>query len=407
MRNLLFLAIVCLSAACSAPAPELKTGTWRAFIRTQGKQLPFTLTVDRNNADNYQLTIHNAEEKIGLDAPTLRGDSLFVDFQTFDAGFRAAIRHDSLIGEFIIHYADNYRLPFVAVAGQSHRFAVETTTLPVVDFSGKYDVQFFNEKNTVSAMGVIAQQGSLATGTFLTPTGDYRYLEGNVVGDTLWLSAFDGNHLFIFNAVKHGDTLQGTQWLGRARNRPWKGIRNENAQPPSSSSLTYLKEGYDRLAFSFPDVDGVMVSLDDARFKGKAVVVQILGTWCPNCLDETRFLVDWYKANSNLGVEIVGLAYEQKADFAYASGRVKKMIEKLGVPYPVLIAGTSDTQQASSTLPALNQVIGFPTTIFIDRAGKVAAIHTGFSGPGTGAYYEEAKRKFDEQVKTMLNEGNF
>lgn len=407
MKSILKILILFFFAACSTPKTELKTGIWRATIRIQGKQLPFTLTVDRDKADQYQLTIHNAEEKIVLDDPSFRNDSLFVDFQTFDAGFRAAIRHDSLIGEFIIHYADNYRLPFVAVAGQSHRFAVETTTPPTVDFSGKYDVQFFNEKNTVSAMGVIAQQGSLATGTFLTPTGDYRYLEGNVVGDTLWLSAFDGNHLFIFNAVMRGDTLQGTQWLGRARNRPWMGIRNDNAQPPSSSSLTYLKEGHDRLAFSFPDIDSVMVSLDDPRFKGKAVVVQILGTWCPNCLDETRFLVEWYQANKHLGVEIVGLAYEQKADFAYASGRVKKMIEKLGVPYPVLIAGTSDTQQASSTLPALNQVIGFPTTIFIDRVGKVVAIHTGFSGPGTGSYYEAAKLKFDDQVKSMLNEANF
>lgn len=407
MRNLAILAVICLLTACSAPKTELKTGTWRATIRIQGKQLPFTLTVDRDEADQYQLTVHNAEENIVLDLPTFRNDSLFVDFQTFDAGFRAAIRRDSLIGEFVIHYAENYRLPFVAVAGQTHRFALAEGTSPSTDFSGKYAVQFFNEKNTVSALGVVAQRGNHATGTFLTPTGDYRYLEGNVVGDTLWLSAFDGNHLFIFNAVKNGDTLRGTQWLGRARNRPWMGIRNDQAQPPSSSTLTYLKDGYDRLSFSFPDINGVNVGLDDPRFKGKAVIVQILGTWCPNCLDETRFLVEWYNRNKHLGVEVVGLAYEQKADFTYAAGRVKKMVDKLAVPYPILIAGTNDTQQASSTLPALNQVIGFPTTIFIDRTGKVAAIHTGFSGPGTGAYYEATKQKFDEQVKTMLQEGNF
>lgn len=348
-----------------------------------------------------EITIHNAEEEIVMEKPAIRGDSVIFDFQTFDAGFRAVLRQDSLVGEFVIHYADNYRLPFVAVAGQSYRFA-DPTTAATTDFSGKYAVQFFNEKSTVSAMGLITQQGSVAKGTFLTPTGDYRYLEGNVIGDTLWLSAFDGNHLFVFNAVRQGDTLRGTQWLGRARNRPWLGVRDDNAQPPSSESLTYLKEGYDRLSFSFPDTDSSLVSLDDPRFRDKVVIVQILGSWCPNCLDETRFMVDWYARNRDRGVEVIGLAYEQKADFTYASGRVKKMIAKLGVPYPVLIAGTSDPQQASTTLPALNQVIGFPTTIFIGRDGRVAAIHTGFSGPGTGIYYDQMIEQFDQQVNALL-----
>jgi thiol-disulfide isomerase/thioredoxin len=350
------------------------------------------------------MAIHNAEEEIVLDAPVFRNDSILVDFQTFDAGFRAAIRNDSLIGEFVIHYADNYRLPFVAVAGQSFRFADPSSVASSSNFTGKYDVQFFNDKNSVPAMGIITQDGSVVKGTFLTPTGDYRYLEGNVIGDTLWMSAFDGNHLFVFNAVKRGDTLRGTQWLGRARNRPWLGVRNENAQPPSSESLTLLKDGYDRLSFSFPDTDSTLVSLEDPRFKGKVVVIQILGSWCPNCLDETRFLVEWLKDNKEQGVEVIGLAYEQKADFDYASARVRRMIDKLGITYPVLIAGTSDTKKASETLPALNQVIGFPTTIFIDRSGKVAAIHTGFSGPGTGQYYELERKKFSEQVAALAGE---
>lgn len=404
MKHFLFIIVAYLLTGCAKPATELKTGTWRGFIQAQGKQLPFSLTVGRDSDTGYQVTIHNAEEEIVLDTPVLRNDSILVDFQTFDAGFRAAVRHDSLIGEFVIHYADNYRLPFVAVAGQSFRFADPSSAATSTNFTGKYDVQFFNDKSTVPAMGIITQEGNVARGTFLTPTGDYRYLEGNVIGDTLWMSAFDGNHLFLFNAVKQGDTLRGTQWLGRARNRPWLGVRNENAQPPSSASLTFLKEGYDRLSFSFPDIDSTLVSLDDPRFKGKVVVIQILGSWCPNCLDETRFLVEWLKESKHQGVEIVGLAYEQKADFGYASGRVRRMVDKLGVTYPVLIAGTSDTKQASETLPALNQVIGFPTTIFIDRKGKVAAIHTGFSGPGTGEYYELEKRKFIEQVAALADE---
>jgi hypothetical protein len=121
-------------------------------------------------------------------------------------------------------------------------------------------------------------------------------------------------------------------------------------------------------------------------------------------MDETRFLVPWYNENNNRGVEIIGLAYEYKDDFAYASNRVKKMIDKLNVPYDLVIAGTSDKEKASQTLPMLNKVVAFPTTIFIGKDGKVKKIHTGFSGPGTGIYYEQFQQHFNEIVNELLSE---
>ncbi|HRG10398.1 MAG TPA: TlpA family protein disulfide reductase, partial [Cyclobacteriaceae bacterium] len=81
---------------------------------------------------------------------------------------------------------------------------------------------------------------------------------------------------------------------------------------------------------------------------------------------------------------IIGLAYERKPDFAYASERVKKMKAKFGVNYEYLIAGVNDNTKAAETLPMLNKVVAFPTTIFIGKDGKVKHIHTGFDGPGTG-----------------------
>jgi thiol-disulfide isomerase/thioredoxin len=405
MKSILIAAGFVLVIGCSKPSPSLKPGSWRATIQIQGRELPFGLEVRNMESGIPIVEIRNATERIPLDVIRITGDSLRLMFPTFDTGINAAIKGDSLVGEYVVYSANNYRLPFRAAAGQNHRFVHRQ--LVTQDFSGTYDVLFFNDKNTVQAMAVFEQNGNSASGTFLTPTGDYRFLEGNVDGDTLWLSGIDGDHLFIFNAVRSGDTLRGRHWLGRSRNRAWQAVRNLEAKPPSSEKLTYLKEGFDRLDFTFPDPDSTMISVSDERFKGKVVVVQILGTWCPNCLDETRFLVDWYKENAQRGVEIVGLAYEQKADFNYAAGRVRKMVDRLGVPYPVLIAGTNDTKQASSTLPALNQVIGFPTTIFVDRLGKVAAIHTGFSGPGTGSFYDLEKQKFEEQINALISDGNF
>ncbi|MBA4055375.1 MAG: alkyl hydroperoxide reductase, partial [Marivirga sp.] len=168
--------------------------------------------------------------------------------------------------------------------------------------------------------------------------------------------------------------------------------------------LTYLKEGFDRITFSFPDVTGKKVNPTDEKYKNKVVILQLFGTWCPNCMDETKFLVPWYKENNHRGVEIIGLAYERKDDFTYASERVKKMADKFNVTYDFVIAGTNDKEKASETLPMLNKVIAFPTTIFIGKDGKVKKIHTGFSGPGTGPYYEQFIEHFNETVNELLNE---
>jgi thiol-disulfide isomerase/thioredoxin len=184
----------------------------------------------------------------------------------------------------------------------------------------------------------------------------------------------------------------------------WTAKRNDNPPMPDAEKLTYLKPGYERIDFNFPDVNGNNVSLSDDKYKNKVVILQLFGTWCPNCMDETNFLAPWYDENKHRGVEIIGLAYERKPDFIYASNRVKKMIDKLNVSYDFVIAGTDDKEKASETLPMLNKVVAFPTTIYIGKDGKVKKIHTGFSGPGTGIYYEQFKQHFNETVNELLAE---
>lgn len=402
MKKLLYYALPFL-AACHSEKPSLQTGTWRGTLTIQGKELPFVFDISKENG-RHVFIIHNAEERIRLDSLTFTGDSVNIFFPIFDASFRAAYDNRRLAGYFTIHYASQYRVPFTAVYGQTHRFIPSDTTARVTDFTGTYAVKFINPTDTVPAVGLIRQKGNYAEATFLTPYGDYRYLEGNVANDTLWLSAFDGNHIYLFNATKKGDSINGTHWLGRTRSRPWKGIKDTAATLPPPESLTYLKKGYDKLEFSFPNPTGKLVSLQDDRFRGKVVIVQILGTWCPNCVDETVFLADWYSKNKGREVEIIGLAYEQKDDFAYASNRVKALQKKLNVTYPILIAGVSEKSKASQTLPALNSIIAFPTTLFIGKDGKVKYIHTGFSGPGTGKYYQELTERFNEIVNNLLSE---
>lgn len=401
MRVFLILILAALGVSCGTKQVELKTGLWRGVIEMQGQQLPFGFDVQKINGQ-YSIDVINAEEKLRLDEISVTGDSVRIVMHIFDSELHARIEDGSLNGYFVKNYDAINKFPFSATYGDAFRYAKPADAN--IDFTGKYSLEFQTPTDRYVSVGIFKQTGNEVTGTFLTPTGDYRFLQGNVVDDQLMLSTFDGNHAFVFTAHFEGDSIKGNYYSGKTSLETWKGVKNENASMPDSESLTFLKPGYETLEFSFPDVNGNKISNTDERFKNKVVILQIFGTWCPNCMDETKFLTRWNDENKDRGVEILGLAYERKDDFEYASSRVKKMKEKLTVGYDFVIAGTNDKAKASETLPALNKVLAFPTTIFIGKDGKVKHIHTGFSGPGTGIYYEQFKERFNQIVNELLAE---
>ena len=403
MRALFSFALISALIISCNQKTELKTGTWRGVIDCQGHDLPFTFEVAKRN-DSMLVYINNGLEKIVLDEVSVFGDSVKMVLHIFDAELRAKIDGNKLTGTFVKNYAPEANQPFSATFGDNYRFA-KYSTRKTIDYTGKYQIEFKTSKGKViPSVGIFSQEGNHLAGSFLTPTGDYRFLEGNVVDDKMMLSTFDGNHAYVFIATIAGDSLKGDYYAGKLTYESFKGVKNENAKMPDAESLTYLKDGYDKIDFHFPDLNHHLVSPSDEKFKNKVLILQIFGTWCPNCMDETKFLVPWYNENHDRGVEILGLAYERKDDFAYARERVQKAKEKMKIPYDFVIAGVNDTEKASQTLPMLNKLLGWPTTIVIGKDGKVKYIHTGFEGPGTGIYYEQFKERFNEVINNCLAE---
>ena len=129
-------------------------------------------------------------------------------------------------------------------------------------------------------------------------------------------------------------------------------------------------------------------------------IVAVAGSWCPNCHDEAAFLAPLYKEYRDKGLEIVSLQFEHFGDFERAAAATQRFRQYYGIEYTTLIVGISDKDDASKRLPALEQVSGFPTTIFVDRKGVVRKIHTGFSGPATGEHYTQ----FVNEVRTELDQ---
>lgn len=397
---LFFIAVY----SCEEPLPEagLKEGVWRGEITAQGNEIPFNFEVMKKEGV-YSIDLVNGDERLKIDEVNILGDSLFFNMHIFDISIRARMQGDSLRGVYSKNYAENYVLPFRAVYGKIGRFDQVSSSDA---FNGTWETTFYDEEGKeTGAVGIFKRRDSVLTGTFLTKTGDYRFLDGYTEKDTMHLYTFDGNHIYKFKAFKESDSLlRGEYWSGKTSYKTFVSVRNDSARLPDANSLTFLKEGYERIDFSFPDLNGEQVSLSDPKYQDKVVILQIFGTWCPNCMDETRFLSDWYRKNADQGVEIIGLAYEVKPDFDYARDRVLTMKDKLNVPYDFLIAGTSTTQSASESLPMLNRVMSFPTSIIIDRQGTVRRIHTGFSGPATGVYYEEFVDEFNRFMKELLEE---
>jgi thiol-disulfide isomerase/thioredoxin len=397
----ILLIIISLFSCKDDSSQKLVKGTYRAELQLGDSEvLPFIFEVE----DETHVKIFNAEEIIDVDEISYNKDSIFIIMPVFEGYLAAKLQNDKLIGNFVKPNL-NRIVPFKAVKNTS-RFDVYN--IAEQDISGNWEVVFSPniEEDMFLAKGIFQQTGNRVNGTFRTTTGDYRFLEGVVDGNKMKLSTFDGAHAFLFTATITDSTMQGTFYSGNHWQEPFVAKRNPKYELPDANNLTFLKEGFDKVVFSFPDSDGNLISLEDARFKDKVVLVQIMGTWCPNCLDESKYYTEYYKTNKDKGLEIVALAFEYVKTEKKAFQNIKRLQDRIGIDYPILLAqiGTSSKRDAQEKLPMLNHVLSYPTTIFIDKTGAVRKIHTGFNGPATGDNFKTFKSEFENFVTELLNE---
>lgn len=385
----------------------LNEGVWRGVFLFHGTESPFNFSVEDDTTGTIKVYLLNGAERFVLDSVRYERDSVIIPIDVFDAILIGKIEDDSLRGYLRKNQSGKQGILFKAAHNQKFRFEVAQTKLSAkkVNASGKWSVILANENGSSRyAVGEFRQTENEVAGTLLTTTGDYRYLSGVVDGDSLKLSAFSGsNPTMLRTEVIDSLHLKG-EFLTPSGKTTFLAIKSDTAKLPDPFSLTYLKEGYDKLTFTFPNLNGAPVSLDSEKYRGKVVVVAVMGSWCPNCLDEAAFLSPWYKVNQKRGVEIIGLSFERKDDLSFAKERLEKFIKRFDVNYDILFAGLADKNEASLKLPALNKVLSFPTTIIIDKRGRVRKIHTGFSGPATGSHYQEFIDHFNRDITEALEE---
>lgn len=386
---------------------SVKNGPWRGELSSIGGQLPMNFTVEKGNSDNtFNIKIQNGAESFNLGESYFRGDSLVIPFDLYDSEIISALDSDHTLTGFWVKRRNGKiigRIPFKAKQGSTERFIhLKPATINV---TGKWNSDFWSdETNHSPGVGVFEQKGNEVTGTFLKPSGDYRFLQGNVSGDSLFLSYFDGSGVYLLKTKLSGKELNGQFSSGFAAKRIFKGKFDPSASLPDLKKLTFLKDGYDRLDFKLPAPNGEMISLQDDRFKNKVVVIELLGSWCPNCLDESRFLAPFYRKNKEKGLEVLGLSFEYSPEMAISGPKIENFKKRIGIDYPILFAGVPSDETIKKVIPMINQFYGYPTTFIVDRKGRVREIHTGFSGPGTGAYYTDWTIEFEKTIDLLLKE---
>ncbi|WP_370624070.1 hypothetical protein [Tenacibaculum sp. AHE15PA] len=264
MKILAFATILLCLASCKKHNNLLESTTYRASLKVQDNQeIPFTFKVKSSNL----IEIYNADEVIIVDEITYKNDSVYIQTPVFEGYIVAKISDDKSLKGYFVKPSLNRSVLFNATTKNTSRF--RTTKKPLYNITGNWQTIFSPNKkeDRYIAKGIFSQNKNKVVGTFRTTTGDYRYLEGIVNGDSLKLSTFDGAHAFLFTAKVTDSTLTGVFYSGNHWKEPFIAKLNENYELPNENTLTTLNKDYDSFNFSFPDESGKLVSYSDELFK--------------------------------------------------------------------------------------------------------------------------------------------
>jgi thiol-disulfide isomerase/thioredoxin len=402
MRALALMVLALAGGAVSAVrgSPE---GPWRAALDVAGGELRFGLRLERQGS-RLAGQLCNGDKCAPFSSVVQRDDSVVFELSDYAATITARLKGDSLSGAYRnVGNRGPRVIPFRAARGTWPGAPGPERLL------GRWDATWIGDFGTSPRVIELRNGTAGLEGTIISNTGDYGHFAGTANGDSFAIAHFDGSYVYLLTGVLDGgggapDTLRGIFHAGLRTQTPWIAVRSTGRPHLKAVTENTRADTTGPFRFAFPDLEGRLVTERDARFRGKVVVVDVFGTWCPTCHDAAPELVRLHRKYHDRGLEIVGLAYEVSGDTAVDRRQVRRYREKFDIPFTLLLAGINDTEAAAATLPQLQGFTSFPTTIFLGRDGKVRRIHAGFYGPATGAQHAKQVRAWEAEVERLLTE---
>jgi thiol-disulfide isomerase/thioredoxin len=397
----LLAVIVAVIGFAPPAAAQPISGLWDAsvLVNNGALEIPFRFELSGSGA-NVKGSFFNGDDKTTSTSGSLQNGKLSLSFDELGTKLEATLKDGRLEGE----YSRGTRgAPYPFTAKRYTPAAAGAANIPSI--AGLWNVQVGKSSKGEAAWQLIVRQsGAEASAVILRIDGDTGTLTGTYRDGKFALSHFSGARPLRLELTPSAD---GTLAVVQNTDKPLTAIRAEQAtakglpQPSDPTRFTSVKDPSEPFRFNFPDLDGKMVSNTDPRFQGKVVIVAIGGSWCPNCHDETPFLVELYKKYKKQGLEIVELSFEEEAQIKNPV-RVKAFNKRYGVDYTVLIPG--EPKELNDKVPQGLNLNSFPTTFFLGRDGKVRSAHAGFAGKASGKFHTEMKEDITALVERLLAE---
>jgi thiol-disulfide isomerase/thioredoxin len=399
-----FAAFALLVHAAPARGQSL-AGLWDATVVVSAGQdkgtieVPFRFEI-AGSGSSVKGSFFNGDEKVTSTSGQLANGTLTLNFDEYGTKIEAAVKDGRLEGQYT-RGTRGAPYPF-----QAKRFTPAATgDQKIPSIAGLWNVQVGKSSKGEAAWQLIVRQsGGEVSAVILRIDGDTGALTGTYSGSKFVLSHFSGARPLRLELIPAGD---GSLSVVQNKDAPLTAVRAEQAkakglpEPSDPTRFTSVSDPTEPFRFSFPDLNGKIVSNTDPRFAGKVVIVAIGGSWCPNCHDETPFLVELYKKYKGRGLEIVELSFEEEAQLKDPV-RVRAFIKKYGVEYTVLLPG--EPRELNAKVPQGVNLNSFPTTFFLGRDGRVRSAHAGFPGKASGKFHDETVHEVTALVERLLAE---
>lgn len=377
------------------------------FSNTPTGVLPFNFEVSYLNPDSMVFVLINGQERQEVTSyqyePNISGETgrITLHFPIYDTRIVARVEAGVMEGYWHVDYKDNYSIPFKAYLGQNFRFT-QIPEAPKADISGRWELTFSADTpDEFPAIGEFEQDGNLLYGNINTETGDYRYASGEVSGDDIFFSSFNGLQAYLYEGkIIRPDSILGAFYSGNHYRTTWEGFRNDRARLKAPDSLNSARTQRP-ISWNAYTIEGDFIDFSAPPYLGKLKILEIMGSWCPNCHDEARFLKEWKSANPDLPVEIVSLSFERYEDSTKSLEVLNEFLNRHEIEWPVVYGGSTRSARHSELIDFIHQIKAYPTLVIFDQNNVVRYVHTGFYGPATSEY-EGFKSKFDQTIRRLI-----
>lgn len=396
------LALSLLFCSINAVSQLIKPGQWRGDIHYADVKVPLTFEIGYPSGEIPEITFINGRERRTVANATIEGDSIFIPLDPFDVEIRARYTAMGLNGVYKKYYRD-LTLPFTAEFGKPRM--AKTSVRSFAPIEKKWDITFSPESSGMSkGVGLFSLRGHIITGTIMTQVSDYRFFEGILDGDSLKLSCFDGAHAFAFIGKRTPEGWAGEMIYDDGYSEPWTAAYSAEVELEDPFEMVQVEPGLETPYYDLLGAGEGKEAIDPSRYEGKVLIIQLFGTWCPNSLDQTKYLVNWYQQNQDREVAILAASYEANYSREYGLERLKEYRELNNISYDMVLGGRLSKTGAAMPFPFMERIEAFPTLVILDKSGYVRYVHSYFNGPATGEYYQAFDQRFNEIIDSLLAE---